>query len=62
MDLARLAVALLGSETRLTVPVGELTTNEVGSVVVWNADAAQALFEALRTGSAIPQDVFDAQP
>ena len=62
LDLARLAVALLGSETRLTVPVGELTTNEVGSVVVWNADAAQALFEALRTGSAIPQDVFDAQP
>jgi anionic cell wall polymer biosynthesis LytR-Cps2A-Psr (LCP) family protein len=61
-DLARLAIALLGSETRLTVPVGEITDNEAGSVVVWNSDTAQALFEALRTGGTIPQDVFDAQP
>lgn len=61
-DLARLAIALLGSETRLTVPVGEITDNEAGSVVVWNSDTAQALFEALRTGGAIPQNVFDAQP
>ena len=61
-DLARLAIALLISETRLTVPVGEITDNEAGSVVVWNSDAAQALFEALRTGRAIPQEVFDAQP
>jgi LCP family protein required for cell wall assembly len=61
-DLARLAIALLGSETRLTVPVGEITDNEAGSVVVWNSEAAQALFGALRTGGAIPQEVFDAQP
>ena len=61
-DLARLAIALLGSETRLTVPVGEITDNEAGSVVVWNSDTAQALFEALRTGGAIPHNVFDAQP
>lgn len=61
-DLARLAVALLGSQTRLTVPVGELTYNEAGSVVIWDPAAAEALFEALRTGDAIPQQVFDTQP
>jgi len=29
---------------------------------VWDSDAAKQLFEALRTDSAIPQQVLDAQP
>ncbi|MBI3691473.1 MAG: LytR family transcriptional regulator, partial [Mycolicibacterium aromaticivorans] len=32
------------------------------SVVVWDSDAADQLFQALRTDSAIPQSVLDAQP
>jgi len=61
-DLARLALAMGTSEARLTVPVGGIVDNESGSVIVWDDDNAAALFDALRTGSAIPQQVFDAQP
>lgn len=61
-DLARLGWALHGSTTAITVPIGEFTANESGSVVVWDSDAADQLFEALRTDSAIPQQVLDAQP
>ena len=61
-DLGRLALGLVGSEVRLTIPVGEITENEVGSVVLWNSDSASALFEALRTDTAIPQQVYDTQP
>jgi len=61
-DLARLGWALHGSPTTLTVPIGEFTGNDSGSVVVWDSDAAGKLFDALRTDSAIPQAVLDAQP
>lgn len=61
-DLARLGWALHGSTTALTVPIGEFTGNDSGSVVVWDTDAAKQLFQALRTDSAIPQQVLDAQP
>jgi LCP family protein required for cell wall assembly len=67
-DLARLAWALRnggtgpGGGTTLTVPIGEFTGTDAGSVVVWDTDAAGALFDALRTDSAVPQQVFDAQP
>lgn len=46
----------------LTVPIGEMTGNEAGSVVIWDSEASSALFEALRTDAAIPQTVLDAQP
>ena len=46
----------------LTVPVGEMTYNEAGSVVMWDSSAAEALFEALRSDGPIPQQVFDTQP
>jgi LCP family protein required for cell wall assembly len=59
-DLARLAWALHGTVTTTTVPIGEFTGNDSGSVVVWNDDAARRLFEALATDSAIPPDVLDA--
>ncbi|MGY4708110.1 LCP family protein [Mycolicibacterium sp. CBM1] len=61
-DLAQLGWALHGSTTSLTVPIGEFTSSDSGSVVVWDADAAQQLFQALRTDSAIPQQVLDGQP
>lgn len=61
-DLARLGWALHRSGNTLTVPIGEFAGNESGSVLLWNAEAAAALFEALRTDSAIPQQVFDGQP
>lgn len=61
-DLARLGWALHGGITTLTVPVGDITDSDVGSVVVWDSEASAALFEALRTDAAIPQSVLDAQP
>jgi LCP family protein required for cell wall assembly len=61
-SLAALAWALRGADTTITVPVGEFTVNEAGDVVVWDPDAAGALFEALRTDSAIPPEVLDRQP
>ncbi len=61
-DLARLGLALQGSKTTLTVPIGEFTGNSSGSVVVWDSDVAAQLFDALRTDAAIPQSVLDGQP
>jgi LCP family protein required for cell wall assembly len=59
-DLVRLAWALHGSVTTTTVPIGEFTGSDSGSVVVWDADASKRLFEALAADDAIPQDVLDA--
>jgi len=59
-DLARLAWALHGDITTTTVPIGESTGSDSGSVVVWNSDAAGQLFAALSSDSRIPQDVLDA--
>ncbi|MCV7422586.1 LCP family protein [Mycobacterium yunnanensis] len=59
-DLARLAWALHGDVTTTTVPIGEFTTSDAGSVVVWNAEAANRLFHAMATDAAVPQDVLDA--
>ncbi|SBS72625.1 Cell envelope-related transcriptional attenuator [uncultured Mycobacterium sp.] len=61
-DLALLGWALHGSTTAITVPIGEFTGSDSGSVVVWDSDAADQLFAALRTDSAIPQQVLDGQP
>jgi LCP family protein required for cell wall assembly len=61
-NLARLGWALHGSLATVNVPIGEFTGNDSGSVLIWDSEAASALFEALRTDSAIPQQVLDAQP
>jgi LCP family protein required for cell wall assembly len=61
-NLAALAWALHGANTTITVPISEFTVTEAGDVVVWDSDAAAALFEALRTDSAIPAQVLDRQP
>ena len=60
-SLAGLGWGLRGSTSTLTVPIGEFTVNEAGDVVVWDSAAAGALFDALRTDSAIPQQVLDGQ-
>jgi len=61
-NLTRLGWALHGSLATVTVPIGEFTGNDSGSVLIWDSEAASALFDALRTDSAIPQQVLDAQP
>jgi LCP family protein required for cell wall assembly len=61
-SLAALAWALHGTTGTLTVPIGESAVTEVGDVLLWDSNAAGALFEALRTDSAIPQLVLDLQP
>ncbi|HLR98178.1 MAG TPA: LCP family protein [Mycolicibacillus parakoreensis] len=61
-DLARLAWALHGGSTDVTVPIGEFGQSDAGAVVLWDHDAAAALFEALRTGAPVPAAVADSQP
>jgi LCP family protein required for cell wall assembly len=61
-DLARLAWALRGDVVTTTVPIGEFGGGDSGSVVVWNDDAAGQLFAALRSDSAVPSDLIDAEP
>ncbi len=53
-DLARLGWALHGATTTTTVPIGEFTTGEAGSVVVWDHDAARELFDALAADEPVP--------
>jgi LCP family protein required for cell wall assembly len=53
-DLARLGWALHGSTTAMTVPIGEFTTGDAGSVVVWDHEAAAKLFEALAADAPVP--------
>ncbi len=53
-QLARLAWALRGSTTTMTVPIGELTGSDSGSVVVWDHAAAAQLFDALAADEPVP--------
>lgn len=59
-DLALLAWALRGDITTTTVPIGEFTGSDSGSVVVWDEDTADRLFAALKSDSPVPQDVLAA--
>lgn len=59
-DLVTLGWTLRGHITTVTVPIGELTDNASGSVVVWDSEAAQRLFSALNSDSPIPPDILDA--
>ena len=59
-DLARLAWSLHGTVTTTTVPIGEFTGSDSGSVVVWNSDEANRLFKALAADEAVPADVLEA--
>ena len=53
-DLTRLGWALHGPVRAMTVPIGEFTDSDVGSVVVWNHDAARTLFDALASDDPVP--------
>jgi LCP family protein required for cell wall assembly len=59
-DLARLAWALHGTVTTTTVPIGEFTGSDSGSVVVWDGAAASQLFQSLASDSAVPSEVLKA--
>ncbi|MDT5018298.1 MAG: hypothetical protein QOD39_4458 [Mycobacterium sp.] len=61
-DLARLLWSLRGTVTTTTVPIGEFSGSDSGSVVVWDNDVADQLFSALGSDSPVPKDVIDAQP
>jgi LCP family protein required for cell wall assembly len=61
-DMARLGWALHGSTVALTVPIGEFTGTDVGSVVVWDHDKAAQLFEALAADQAVPAAVLGDRP
>jgi LCP family protein required for cell wall assembly len=65
-DLAWLSWALRKStttpSTALTVPIGELTSNDSGSVVVWDHDKAAELFDALASDAPVPPAVLGEQP
>jgi hypothetical protein len=59
-DLARLAWALRGDITTTTVPIGEFTGSDSGSVVVWDEAVADELFAALKSDTPVPPDVLEA--
>lgn len=47
-DLAALGWGLGGHTATLTVPIGEFADTDVGEAVIWDHEAAAALFDALR--------------
>ncbi|HEX7430270.1 MAG TPA: LCP family protein, partial [Mycobacterium sp.] len=59
-DLARLGWALRGDLITTTVPIGEFTGSDSGSVVVWDEEIANELFAALKSDTPVPQDVLEA--
>lgn len=58
-DLARLGWALHGSTTTMTVPIGQFTSGDAGSVVVWNHEAAARLFQSLASDAPVPPAAAD---
>lgn len=58
-DLARLGWALHGSTATMTVPIGQFTSGDAGSVVVWNHDAAARLFQSLASDAPVPPAASD---
>jgi len=58
-DLARLAWALQDEPVTTTVPVAEYTSSDVGSIVVWDSEAAGRLFDALAQDGPVPPDVLN---
>jgi LCP family protein required for cell wall assembly len=62
VDLARFGLALLRATgdggAMLTVPFGGYATTDAGSVVLWDEAGAEALFAAIRTGTAVPAELL----
>lgn len=61
-DLARLGWSLHGSTATVTVPIGQFTGSDSGSVVVWDHDAAARLFDALAADAPVPSAILKEQP
>lgn len=61
-DLARLGWSLHGTTTTVTVPIGEFSGSDSGSVVVWNHEEAAQLFDALGADAPVPAAVVEGQP
>jgi LCP family protein required for cell wall assembly len=61
-DLARLAWALHASTVSATVPIGEFTGSDSGSVVVWNDEVAKKMFAALAADESLPAEAIADQP
>ncbi|MBO0866750.1 MAG: LCP family protein [Mycobacterium sp.] len=61
-DLARLGWSLHGATTTVTVPIGQFTGSDSGSVVVWDHDAAARLFDALAADAPVPAAIRTEQP
>jgi len=60
-DLAQLGGELHGPITTMTVPIGEFTNGDAGSVVVWNHEVAGKLFEALAADAPVPANALEGQ-
>ncbi|PBD12468.1 LytTR family transcriptional regulator, partial [Mycobacterium avium subsp. hominissuis] len=60
-DLARLGWALHGSPATVTVPIGEFSSGDAGSVVVWDHARAARLFDALSSDGQLPAGSTDEQ-
>lgn len=58
VDLARFSLAMLRATgpggQMLTVPIGGDATTDVGSVLLWDAERAPALWSAVRAGTPVP--------
>jgi len=63
VELGRFGLALLRASGEdgqmLTVPFGGYATTDVGSVVLWDAESAEALWSAVRDGTAIPPSALE---
>lgn len=57
--LASMLLAMRGGTQTTAVPVGDTPTLDgVGSVVLWDEVRSEQMFEAMRTGEAIPEDAM----
>ncbi|MGH3636172.1 MAG: LCP family protein [Mycobacterium sp.] len=61
-DLAQVGWSLHGSTATVTVPIGQFTGSDSGSVVVWDHDAAAQLFDALAADAPVPSTILNEQP
>ena len=60
-NLAQLGWAMHGPTTSVTVPIGEFSSSDAGSVVVWDHDVAGKLFDALASDAPVPTEALEGQ-
>lgn len=57
-SLAQFAWALRANPASVTVPIGAETSNEAGSVLLWDETAAPELFAAMKRNSSVSQELI----